>query len=175
MKSKDDIRAVENCIVKNRIDIPDKPGLYAFWWIGNKEELLNANRELRLKGPKGETAHVEYSDWWPNDLEFPCLYVGKTTNLKQRFGQHLLRGTKFRCHQPQPNNFKAKPHTTSCQVRWGVEHIFPNESEPLKLICKKVGYSYDASDKMKCFAQRFFDEDLYIGTWHPWFNIDTER
>lgn len=79
--------------------------------MGSKAQLLSANRHIRLHGPRNIRADVEYCDWWPNDAPYPCLYVGKAINLKNRFGQHLMRGTPGRAHRTVTENEKGKPKT----------------------------------------------------------------
>ncbi len=156
--------------------LPDRPGVYAFWWLGIKEDLLNANTEIMVKGPSEKPVLIEYKDWWPTELEYPCLYVGKSTNIKKRFSMHIRNGTKGRMHEsPNEMNEKVKPKTTSCQLRFGIEHVFKNENHPLKLIHENVGFSYQVIDGDNSIVERFFREDLLIGKWRPWFNIDSER
>lgn len=155
--------------------IPDGPGVYAFWWIGDRAELLASNRTVVLKGPNEVRVSVEYRDWWPKDLAYPCLYVGKSTNLRKRFGLHIKSKSLGRLHQPHAEHHKATPNTTSCQLRWGIEHIFPNEENPLGLIRNSVGFSYRNDFADNAIAERFFEEDKLVGTWRPWFNIDSER
>ena len=155
--------------------IPTGPGLYAFWWIGDRTELLESNRTVVLKGPNEIRVNVEYRDWWPKDLVYPCLYVGKSTNLRSRFGLHIKSKSYGRLHEPHVEHHKAIPNTTSCQVRWGIEHIFPNKKDPLRLIRKSVGFLYRNDFANNAIAERFFEEDRLVGTWRPWFNIDSER
>jgi hypothetical protein len=169
------IRSVNQIFVGQTIDLPDRSGVYAFWWIGPKENLLTANRHIVLKGPGERPVDVEYRDWWPNELVYPCLYVGKTTNIKKRFSLHIKRGSLGRLHQAHPENIKAKPNTTSCQLRFGIEHVFPNEENPLKIINNSVGFSYRTDFPDNAIAERFFEEDRLVGNWRPWFNIDSER
>ena len=118
---------------------------------------------------------VEYGDWWPKELRFPCLYVGKSTNIKNRFSLHLMRGTPGRVHQPHSAHAKVKPRTTSCQLRWGIEHVFPDERDSLRFILEHVGFSYNTHFPDNPIAERFFEEDRLVGTWRPWFNVDSER
>lgn len=157
------------------IDLPEDPGVYAFWWLGPKAELLAANRHIVLKGPKGRPVDVEYRDWWPAELIYPCLYVGKSTNIRKRFSLHIKRNSLGRLHQPQPGNVKARPCTTSCQLRFGIEHVFPLEQNPLNLIIQSVGFSYRTDFSENAIAERFYEEDRLVGHWRPWFNIDSER
>lgn len=169
-----DIRNVASIATGSRIDVPAKPGVYAFWWTGERSELLAASTHIVLAGPGGREVDVHFADWWPPTLVYPCLYVGKSTNLKKRFGQHLMRGSNGRVHTIPTNGRKQRAATTSCQVRYGIEHIFPTERDPLTIIRKKVGFSYVVY-RPEQIAERFFKEDLLIGTWLPWFNVDSER
>jgi len=157
------------------IELPDKPGVYAFWWVGEKAQLMDANRHIILKGPGGKEVDVEYRDWWPPELVYPCLYVGKSTNIKNRFSLHIKRDCPGQIHKILPDNKKVKPRTTSCQLRYGIEHIFRTDPDPLALIFKWVGFSYSTNFPDNPIAERFYAEDRLIGTWRPWFNIDSER
>lgn len=136
---------------------------------------MKANRHIVLKGPGERPVDVEYRDWWPVELTYPCLYVGKSTNIKKRFSLHIKRRCLGRLHEPHPQNVKAKPYTTSCQLRFGIEHIFPREDNPLQLISSSVGFSCNTEFLDNAIAERFFEEDRLVGIWRPWFNIDSER
>lgn len=175
MHSPSSIHSVATICSHRKSPIPEGPGVYAFWWLGDKGTLLNSNRTLALKGPNEVRVCVEYRDWWPAELTYPCLYVGKSTNLRKRFGQHIKRKSLGRLHPSHPENHKAEPNTTSCQLRWGIEHIFPNEPNPLSLIYNSVGFSFRTDFGENAIAERFFEEDRLVGTWRPWFNIDSER
>lgn len=175
MQHPEAIRSIKEIVGKNRISLPEAPGVYAFWWIGDRAQLLNANRLVVLKGPKGRLVEVEYKDWWPAELMYPCLYVGKSTNIKKRFSLHLKRSSTGRLHLPHNEHHKASPKTSSCQLRWGIEHIFPTENDPLALISASVGFSYRTDFDDNAIAERFFEEDRLVGIWRPWFNIDSER
>lgn len=170
-----DIKTIQEICSARKIDLPHAAGIYAFWWVGDRHQLLNSNRSIVLKGPGGNPVTVQYEDWWPEELAFPCLYVGKTTNIRRRFSLHLKRGCPQQLHKPMSENQKVPPNTTSCQLRWGIEHIFPNDQSPLKIIESSVGFSYRTDFGENAIAERFFEEDRLIGTWRPWFNIDSER
>ncbi len=174
MNLKRNIKSIETITRRSRLEVPGDPGVYAFWWIDKRSKLLAANTRIVLAGPGGNEVAVHFGDWWPKDLIYPCLYVGKSTNLRKRFGQHLLRGSSGRVHTIPKTGRKQKAATTSCQLRYGIEHIFPNEKKPLALIAKSVGFSY-AVYSSNDIAERFFKEDLLIGKWRPWFNVDSER
>ena len=175
MNQPSSIRSVSQIVSGRKIDLPEDAGVYAFWWIGDRAQLLDANRRIVLKGPGEHPVEVEYRDWWPTELSYPCLYVGKSTNIRKRFSLHLKRGSPGRLHAAHPEDHKAEPSTTSCQLRWGIEHVFPLEQEPLKLISNSVGFSYRTDFDENAIAERFFEEDRLVGTWRPWFNIDSER
>lgn len=174
MHRKENIHIVKK-INAREVKIPESAGVYAFWWIGDRSELLNGECSIELQGPGKKPVKVKYHDWWPKDLIYPCLYVGKSTNIRKRFSLHLKRRSPGRLHSGTDNPKKVKPVTTSCQLRWGIEHIFPNDSEPLKTIENSVGFSWRTDFLDNPIAERFFEEDRMIGLWRPWFNIDSER
>ena len=169
------IRCISAVIRADRIDLPDQAGIYAFWWISSRRKLLDSNRRMRLKGPRAVWIPIELGDWWPSDVQYPCLYIGKTTNLKRRFSLHLKRGSPGRLHSIPKSNDKQRPATTSCQLRYGIEHIFPTSKNPLGIIEDDVGFSYQTEGVAASVIERFYMEDHLIGKWRPWFNIDSER
>jgi hypothetical protein len=177
MYRREEIRRLDQIFRGRSIDLPKCPGVYAFWWIGPRADLMAANRTIVLKGPRKRPVSVEYRDWWPEELKlvYPCLYVGKTTNVRKRFSQHIKRDCPGRLHQPHPGNIKVKPKTTSCQLRFGIEHVFPKDENPLSIILNCVGFSYRSDFPDNAIAERFFEEDRLVGIWRPWFNIDSER
>lgn len=175
MHLSESIKEIDSIYKERQIDLPEQPGVYAFWWLGEKSELLSGNCHIVLKGPSERPVDVEYQDWWPANLAYPCLYVGKSTNIKKRFSLHIKRMKKGRLHDIPTTNEKQKPVTTSCQLRHGIEHVFRNHPEPLEIIFSKVGFSYSTEFPTNAIAERFFTEDLLIGTWKPWFNVDSER
>ncbi|XOB41394.1 MAG: hypothetical protein ACKKMW_01540 [Candidatus Nealsonbacteria bacterium] len=152
------------------------PAVYCFWWIGNKEFFSkNAERRISLKGPKGRFFELEHKMWFPKELPYIPLYVGKTTKLKDRILKHLLISYSKRVH-PKPKNYKkVKPHNTVCQLRAGIEHIFPNEKEPKSLILENIGLSFLDIFGKEAVSERFYLEDFAIGYFRPWFNLDCER
>lgn len=170
-----DIRLVKEIFRGHKIDLPSSPGVYAFWWLGSRSELMNANRHIVLKGPGERPVDIEYLDWWPEYLDHPCLYVGKSTNIKHRFSLHIKRNSQGRLHTWSSDNRKTKPATTSCQLRFGIEHVFPHNTNPLETIFSKVGFSSRTDFGENAIAERFFEEDRLIGELRPWFNVDSER
>src|ERR1017187_10892010 len=130
MHKLESIRRVGQIFVGRSIELPERRGVYVFWWVGPRADLMAANRHIVLKGPGERPVDVEYRDWWPEELVYPALYVGKTTNGRKRFSLHIKRDCQGRLHQAHPEHVKAKPNTTSCQLRFGIEHVFPNEENP---------------------------------------------
>lgn len=169
------VQTIAEICAGNRIKLPEEAGVYAFWWVGDREMLLNANRHIVLKGPNEKPVDVEYREWWPPELEYPCLYVGKSTNIKKRFSLHIKRKSEGRLHNIPVSNEKQPTVTTSCQLRYGIEHVFKHKNNPLEIIMENVGFSYSTRFQDNAIAERFFTEDRLIGTWRPWFNIDSER
>ena len=164
--------------LQTKIDLEEKPGIYAFWWMGDKQKLLTSYKEIELAGPGGDIKHLRFKDWWPADSPYPCLYVGKTTNLKNRFGLHIKSGSKGVLHPYIQRPQKAKAKTTTCQLRYGIEHIFRDEKNPLDIISNDVGFSYSLMGDNKendPVHERFYLENLLIGHFRPWFNLDSER
>ncbi|ANH98691.1 hypothetical protein A8L59_15130 [Pseudomonas koreensis] len=170
------VHRIEHLVSRHHpVNVPSSAGVYAFWWMGCRELLMSANRHIILKGPGGSDVDVRYHDWWPADAPYPCLYVGKATDLKRRLREHRLPGTPGRAHPPLTQNNKAKPRTTSCQLRFGIEHVFPREADPLTLINNNIGFSWCDDFPDNAVAERFFAEDKLVGHLRPWFNIDSER
>jgi hypothetical protein len=132
------IRPVEEIFRGRVIDLPEEPGVYAFWWVGKKAQLLSAN-------------------------------------IKKRFSLHIKRNCPGRLHRVLDDNKKLKPCTTSCQLRYGIEHVFRSAPKPLEIIFRSVGFSYSTDFPNDAIAERFYAEDKLVGTWRPWFNIDSER
>lgn len=160
---------------EKRNSIPKKAGVYVFWWSGAKPDLLNGIRKIKLKGPGGIWVTVELQDWWPQELEYPCLYIGKSTNLKNRYSQQLLLNRQGRLHTIDKDNKKAKLVTTSCQVRYGIEHVFRDDN-PIDIMLDNLSFSFiDWFPSENSIAERFYLEDRLIGQWRPWFNVDSER
>ena len=168
-------KSIAEIYAGRKIELPVEPGVYAFWWLDDKEKLMNSNRHIVLKGPGGKPVDVEFGDWWPVELEYPCLYVGKTTNIKNRFSLHIKRGSPGRLHEIPSTNEKQKAVTTSCQLRYGIEHIFKGHPNPLEIIYQSVGFSYTTNFSGNVIADRFYTENRLIGSWKPWFNVDSER
>jgi len=69
----------------------------------------------------------------------------------------------------RPEDWSRPPeraHTT-CQLRAGVEHMFPDEADPRTLILENVGLAVVELDGDYHAANRFYLEDLAIGLMRP--------
>jgi hypothetical protein len=65
--------------------------------------------------------------------------------------------------------------TTSCQLRAGVDRLFPKEADTRAIILDYVGLSFVELDGDANAANRFYLEDLAIGLMRPPLNVDVER
>lgn len=163
-------------VYKNRHSILKATGaVYCLWWIRNRGALLSSNRRIKLRGPNKKLIDLEFKNWFPEELTYLPLYVGKTTNLKSRISQHLLLKSPFRVHNKPINYEKVRPKTTSCQLRAGIEHIFPNINNPKDFILQNIGLSFVKVNGKDSVTKRFYLEDFAIGYLKPWFNLDSER
>ncbi len=158
--------------------LPYEGGVYASWWTGPLEILRDkTTRSIVLHGPGGRPVPLEFDDKWlglSTELPVP-LYVGKTAaSIAKRIGQHSRLKDKRMLPLGQSLRKKKRP-TTSCQLRAGVEHIFPHERDTRALILDNVGLSYVVLDGDEHAAHRFYLEDLAIGMMHPPFNVDIEH
>ena len=157
--------------------LPAVGGVYTFWWAGPTKLLRTSHRDLALVGPGGRIINLHINDdWFGLNTELPVpLYVGKTAaNLQKRIGQHLLL-KKERALPLYKGAEKAKPPTTSCQLRAGIDHLFPTEGDTRTLILENVGLSYVELDGDSHAVNRFYLEDMAIGNMRPPLNVDIER
>lgn len=156
---------------------PRRGGVYTYWWVGDMKALAAATRSLTLHGPGGSDVEVEFDDeWMALGAGGPVpLYVGKTAkSLRKRMGQHLLLGTAGRVLTSKGRK-KPKAPTTSCQVRSGVERLFPTHERPLDIIRESLGLSFVELHDEPHAANRFYLETLAIGRMRPILNLDVER
>ena len=158
--------------------LPHSGGVYAFWWTGPVDVLKDGTvRSIVLHGPGGRKVPLEFDDEWlglSTGLPVP-LYAGKTaSSVAKRIGQHL-RLNHIRMLEPEEGAEKRKAPPTSCQLRAGIEHIFPHKRDTRTLILDNVGLSYVILDGDEHAAHRFYLENLAIGMMHPPFNVDIER
>ena len=169
------VKSVGELLDGGRERPPTTPGLYAFWWLGNRAELGESNRKIVLSGPAKSDVEIELKDWWPTSLPQPCLYVGKSTKLRTRIGQHVMQSRTGRMHRVCRGGRKQPAVTTTCQLRYGIEHLFPEDPDPVSIIRERVGVSFAACGLATDVTERFYLEDLMIGLWRPWLNVDSER
>lgn len=159
--------------------LPSHGGVYVFWWTGDSSLLSSSecNRDLILVGPKSRPVHLRIDDEWlglSTSLPVP-LYVGKNADsIASRVGKHLrLKNVRMLPVGSGPR--KAKSPTTSCQLRAGVEHLFPGSTDSRSLILDNIGLSYVELDGDAHAGNRFYLEDLAVGLMLPPFNVDIER
>jgi len=157
-----------------------KGGVYAFWWTGDKYLLSGSecNRWIDLSGPKKVPVRLHLNDEWlgiGTGLPIP-LYVGKSArSISRRIGRHLMLSNDGRITRRRTSSRKIKPPNSTCQLRAGVEHLFPNEPRIRSLILDNVGLSYVLLDGPEDAGNRFYLEDLAIGLMRPPLNVDVER
>ena len=70
---------------------------------------------------------------------------------------------------------KPKAPTTSCQLRAGIDRLFPREENTRGIVLKHVGLSFVELDGNVNAANRFYLEDMAIGRMCPALNVDVER
>ncbi|MGB8704034.1 MAG: GIY-YIG nuclease family protein, partial [Gillisia sp.] len=100
-----------------------------------------------------------------------CLYVGKTTNLRDRISKHLKLGSPTLWNGKKRNS-GTKPNTVS-QMRIGLETVF--DKDMLAEIIENVSVSWAEMGNYSEAINRFFLEDKMISHYSPLFNIDVER
>ncbi|MGM0582896.1 MAG: GIY-YIG nuclease family protein [Bacteroidota bacterium] len=157
-----------NKVIRYQTGLSNNGGLYAFWLKNTNGIAKKLNRTVAISTPNKKIEQVEW-DWNLEDDQL-LLYVGKSTNLRNRISMHLKLGTE-KWDKNSDNTLRKK--TTSCQVRAGIEHLIQNSRyNSFEFINQFIGISVVELPK---FQDRFFAEDLAIGEGKPWFNIDSER
>jgi len=158
--------------------LPHVGAVYCFWWTGDLARLRAADcsRSVILKGPGGRDIPVELSDEWLGlEAGQPVpLYVGKTSDLSKRVRGHLYLG-KQRAIPVGDGERKQKAPTTTCQLRAGIDHLFPTLVDTRPLVLHNVGLSFVTLDGDAQAVSRFYLEDLAIGLMRPPINMDVER
>jgi len=163
--------------LKSRSEFPPRSGgVYAFWWTGAFNVLRQRQKTLILKGPGGRDVVLDLDDDWLGiEAGNPVpVYVGKTAdNIFSRLGKHLLLGKPKKV--VQQGRRKTTGPTASCQLRAGIERLFPRFQAPIDLIRENIGMSYVVLHGDDQAANRFYLEDLAIGWMRPVLNVDVER
>jgi len=184
-------------------ELSNVAGIYIFYWTGKLEELEKLSRKIRIQGKaikkhlitdesgKHESHKIEFLTSWFPDLgenRF-ALYVGKSTNIFQRFNKHQYRKTiqhedwlpKNDLWLIEKSNYKNPEHfakiykpTTASQFRSGWQSLVRLLSDEAaeKLLTENVSFAFLPVHEV---AKRFYLEDYLIGTLRPWFNLDSER
>lgn len=176
------------------MDTLNGPGVYAFWWNGSINKLKKLNRHVTFKGKvisKSDIKSGKYSvgekhiihevEWnWNLDKTPVCLYVGKSVNITNRIKLHIEArkiteewyGADLKKYGTTDHRFLVK-RTTACQLRAGIEHLYkykPHETIENRL--QNFALSFIPEED---FKERFYLEDLAVGYYGPWFNLDCER
>jgi hypothetical protein len=151
------------------IHVPEGKGLYTFWYDNHDGAIESLTRGFTLTGPNGSIQKVEWN-WNTND-EFVCLYVGKTTNLKKRLGNHLKLKSTDLCLTGTNTLLKMNG---SGQLRSGLDYLHSETTvtDIIEVLESRIWLSLCTESN---FITRFYAEDYLIGTLKPWFNIDSER
>lgn len=157
--------------------IANRGGVYIFWWTGKKTKLYSCNRKWKFQGPNKKKIQVEITNEWISVRKnsYIPLYVGKNAdNLSNRIGQHLMLGTEV-CIKKRNAHRNIRYPTTSCQLRAGVDFLFPDIKDTRKLIVNNIGISYVELHGDAQAINRFYLEDQAIGKLYPILNADVER
>jgi hypothetical protein len=159
--------------------LPHKGGVYCFWWTADQNLLATpgCQQTVELRGPGGRSVVVCFDEEWLGiSAGAPVpLYVGKcAADIAKRVGQHLMLQRDrvvpiFKGDRKQP-----RP-TTSCQLRAGVDQLFPGRSSTRDLVLENIGLSFVVLNDNDHSVNRFYLEDLAIGMMRPPLNIDVER
>jgi hypothetical protein len=159
--------------------LPNQGGVYCFWWTGDPKQLKTSVclRTVTLHGPGGRPISVRYDDEWLGlsaGAPMP-LYVGKNAeSISKRVGQHLML-KRERAIPVFTGDRKQPRPTTSCQLRAGVDQMFPDRASTRDLVLENVGLSFVALHGDEHAVNRFYLENLAIGLMRPPLNIDVER
>lgn len=172
-------------------------GIYAFWWNGPLKK-SKPIPSIEVTAPGGEAIKLQ---WRESDFPEEChappkypLYIGKTTTFVNRIHDHLhiTKNWKDPIYKPKkvgevnrteifPNEYRLRKHSTSCQFRSGLEHLlgYPQKKVLIKEL-ENVTLSFFSFPKVlqdirTDASERFYLEDLAIGYFRPWFNVDSER
>ena len=149
---------------------PDFGGIYVFWWTGQDDDSLwkrTRRKTFVIDGPHHHgqiTVKVTQTSFQEASNGFVPLYVGKTFRaIHKRIGQHLTLKANF-----------VDEKSTSNQLRFNLDRLLQKDKNTSGLL-EHVALSYIKLDGDKFFTERFYLEDLAIGTLRPFFNLDSER
>lgn len=171
-----------NSLIKNngisKSLVPNDSGVYIFWWEGELEQFSNQliGSNFLVNGKKSHTNQIKIcftKEWIVKATHSGkiCLYVGKTTNLRDRVAKHIKLGSKT-IWKGNRRNSGTKPNTVS-QMRIGLETVY--EKDMLEEIKTNVSVSYHEMNEYSEAINRFYVEDYFIAHFFPLFNIDIER
>lgn len=158
-------------------DEDEKSGVYIFWWDLSKSKFIESHKRILIeKVPKKSLkikVTAEVTDEWIEAATHKnkiCLYIGKSTNLRNRMSGHLkLKSPK---ENPYSKNKLLKKNTVS-QMRLALEGLAGENM--LQEIRDNVTVSYHIMRSYSESINRFYIEDALIGKYFPLFNIDIER
>ncbi len=177
---KADINSLESLYsIQTTNRIPKKGGLYGFWWTGDINFFLKNIKDHQhlLKGrqTEEELVNIKFSKEWINLATLKgkvCLYIGKTMNLQKRITSHVKPRTEDIWGSTDFDSGR-KPNTAS-QMRIGIERICKTK-QGLEIVLQNVSISYVEMDGVNNCVNKFYLEDLLVGTYFPLLNIDIER
>ena len=159
-----------------------KAGIYVFWWTGDQNVVKNRllKSKYRLKGPHIKNSfnnyiEINFTEEWIDAATHSnklCLYVGKSTNIKQRVLGHIRYNVPNIWGEDHKPIFGRKPNTVS-QLRIGIERVFGQTM--IKEILENVSLSWIQLEGKENVINRFYLENKLIGDLYPLFNIDAER
>lgn len=162
----------------SKTKLPDKGGVYIFWWSRSdnfEEQLKGCTYQVKAKkSHEVDRIDIRFTKDWIEKATVGnkiCLYVGKTTNLRSRISKHIKLGSPT-LWKGKSRNTGKKPNTVS-QMRIGLETVF--EKDMLEEIKEQVSVSWAEMDSYSEAVNRFFLEDRMISHNYPLFNIDVER
>lgn len=182
-----------NLVEKYLIDNQLSKGIYAFWLADNFPiKYNNLNTDVKFKGAN----NIPVQSNWENNTH-NCLYVGKTTDIKQRLQMHLALGTidwyknipksikdkvqkqkedkTYNVEQYYIDNDYILKRNSQCQFRAGFEHLLKKEQGYVNIIELMKKYVIITFIPVDDVANRFYLEDYAIGYYKSWFNLDSER
>ncbi|PHQ27796.1 GIY-YIG nuclease family protein [Leeuwenhoekiella nanhaiensis] len=172
---------VKTFIKKNGISkslLTEQSGVYIFWWEGSLEGFTKTvtSSIFLINGKKTHKEQIKIcftKEWIKKATHHNkvCLYVGKTTNLRDRISKHLKLGSPT-LWKNKKRNSGSKPNTVS-QMRIGLETVY--NKDMLEEIKNQVSISYHPMNKYSESINRFYVEDFLIAHYFPLFNIDIER